>query len=345
MKKNIIIFKNDAVGDLVQSLNSINNIINHNKENKILIYLSERSKNFAFLLKFNNVKVKILNYDLSFIGKIKIFYVLFTTTIDSVYILTPKNFYFYLPIIFKKIKFYAICVNSFNNYKRPSSFLRKYLHKYVINERDKISKRKSTMEIQKELTKDLNFDEKYKINLQTDFKYKEFVNMKDYIYFHLKISIFKKLGWGTKELKIIFEEFLKYKKNIIFTRDIEKKNYQENYKNHFNIINFSTHERSKNNTNIFLYDDIKGRDLYNVIRKADKVVAFHGMMTNLATIEERPVLDLFYCDIKSLSDYRRYKNALYEFKPNYKNYDLIVPSQNIQKTINKMRFSLKKIYG
>jgi len=45
---NIIIFKNDAVGDLVQSLDAINNIINHNKKTKITIYLSERSKNFLY---------------------------------------------------------------------------------------------------------------------------------------------------------------------------------------------------------------------------------------------------------------------------------------------------------
>ena len=67
------------------------------------------------------------------------------------------------------------------------------------------------------------------------------------------------------------------------------------------------------------------------------------MMTNLATIEKRPVLDLFHCEIKSLHDYRRYKNAMYEFKPNYKDYDFIVPSKNLSKTLNKMRFSLKKI--
>ena len=48
LNKKIIIFKNDAVGDLVQSLPAINNIINHNIQNEILIYLSERSKNFDF---------------------------------------------------------------------------------------------------------------------------------------------------------------------------------------------------------------------------------------------------------------------------------------------------------
>ena len=343
MKKNIIIFKNDAVGDLVQSLDAINNIIKHNLKNNILIYLSERSKNFDFLFNHKNVKIKILNYDLSLFEKTKIIYSLIKNKIEIVYVLTPKKFYFYLPVLFQKIKFYAVCINSVNNYKRPSNFLRKYLYKYVINERDRHTKRESTMKIQKNLTLDLNYDQKFKINFLPTFKYEDLSSMKDYIYFHLKISNFKKLGWDKKELKIIFQEFLKYKKNVIFTRDIENSN--ENFINDFNVINFSNNERIKNNSNIYLYDYIKGSDLYHVIRNADKVVAFHGMMTNLASIENRPVLDLFYCDIKSIDDFRKYKNALYEFKPSYDKYDFIVPSRDINKTINKMKFSLKKIYG
>ena len=342
---NIVIFKNDAVGDLVQSLDAINNIINHNKKTKITIYLSERSKNFDFLLKFENVEIKFLNYDLSFIEKIRIIYNLVITNINSIYILTPKNFYFYLPFFFRKIKFYGLCMNDTNDYKRPSDFLRKYLYKYVVNERNKIIKRKSTMEIQVDLTSDLKFNQNYKINLIPVFKIEEYSKINNYIYFHLKFENFRKLGWGTKELNIIFEEFLKYRKKVIFTRDIEVNDNNSEYKKLFNVINFSTNEKIDNNSEIFLFDNIKGSDLYNVIREADKVVAFHGMMTNLATIEKRPVLDLFYCDIKSLADYRRYKNALYEFKPIYKDYDFIVPSKNITKTINKMKFSLKKLYG
>ena len=343
MKKKIIIFKNDAVGDLVQSLDAINNIINHYGNNQILIYLSERSKNFNFLFNFNNVKVNILNYDLTILEKIKLLCSLLKDNIETVYILTPKKFYYYLPPIFKKIKFYALCINSKNNYKRPSNFLRKYLYKFVINERDKDFKRKSTMQLQRELTNDLAFSKKYKIFNIPSFECKNLPDLKNYIYFHLKISNFNKLGWGINELKMIFDEFLKYKENIIFTRDIDKINSEENYEKLFNVINFDTNKISLNNTNIYLYDNIRGSDLYNIIRKANKVVAFHGMMTNLASIENRPVLDLFHCDIKSLDDYRRYKNALYEFKPSYKDYDFIVPSKNIKKTINKMKFSLKKI--
>jgi len=342
LTKKIIIYKNDAVGDLVQSLDAINNIVNYNRDNKIIIYLSERSKNFDFLLKFKNVEIKLINYNLSILEKTKILFSLIKNNIDIIYILTPKKFYFYLPVLFKKIKFYALCINSTNNYKRPSNFLRKYLHMYTVNERDKINFRKSTMELQIDLTKDLGFNEKYRINFIPEAIFKKNIDIKNYIYFHLKLLNFKKLGWGMDELEKIFDEFLKHKKNVIFTRDIEINKSQDEYKKKFNVIDFSNNEKTINNSNIYLYDNLKGSDLYNVIRDADKVVAFHGMMTNLATIEKRPVLDLFYCNIKSLSDYRRYKNALYEFKPNYSGYDLIVPSKDVVKTINKMRFSLKK---
>ncbi len=128
-----------------------------------------------------------------------------------------------------------------------------------------------------------------------------------------------------------------YKTNKSFLIESKNRNKITNYYDAAKL-NFSTNERFDKNSKISLFDGIKGSDLYNVIRKADKVVAFHGMMTNLASIEKRPVLDLFHCHIKST-----YKNALYEFKPIYKGYDLIVPSKNIIKTINKMKFSLKKL--
>ena len=93
LSKNIIIFKNDAVGDLVQSISSINKIIKHNPKNKIIIYLSERSKDFSFFIDNENVEIKIVNYNLSLIQKTKIFFQILLNKINSIYILTPKNFY------------------------------------------------------------------------------------------------------------------------------------------------------------------------------------------------------------------------------------------------------------
>ena len=73
MSSEIIIFKNDATGDLTHSLRAINNIIINNKDKNIIIYLSERSKNFSFLINNKNITFKIVNYNLTLIQKIQIF--------------------------------------------------------------------------------------------------------------------------------------------------------------------------------------------------------------------------------------------------------------------------------
>ncbi len=342
ISENIIIFKNDAVGDLVQSRDAIFNIIKKNSENKVILYLSERSKEFLFLFNYKNVEIKIISYDLSFLEKIKIFYELVKKPIKKIYILTPKKFYYFLPIIFTNIKFYALVINSSNNYLRPTAFFRKFLFRYVINDRSTISKRLSTMEIQRNLTNEKDNNQNFNLKKLPEFKNKELLNIDNYIYFHLKKNNFEKLGWGENELMMIFEEFLKYNKNIVFTKDIEKLDEITDYGKNFNIINFSTGKKVLNDSHIYLCDNIIGSDLFHLINNSNKVVAFHGMMTNLASINKKKVLDLFYCKINSISDYRRYKNALYEFIPRYEKYDLIVPSKNIKKTIRKMKFFLKK---
>ena len=93
---------------------------------------------------------------------------------------------------------------------------------------------------------------------------------------------------------------------------------------------------------VIFFDNIDGKDLYNVIFHSKKVVAFHGMMTNIGSINKQQVLDLFHCKIKNWNDYRNYRNSFYEFKPKYVGYDFIIPNNDIDKTIRKMRYSLKK---
>ena len=56
--------------------------------------------------------------------------------------------------MFRKIKFFGLCINGPNNYRRPSLFLRKYLFRYVINDRGATYKRVHTTELQADLTKE-----------------------------------------------------------------------------------------------------------------------------------------------------------------------------------------------
>ena len=224
MNSTIIIFKNDAVGDLAQSLNAIYNIIENNKEKDILIYLSERSKKFSFLIKkYQNVEFKNIKYDLTFFEKIKIIFFILKNDISKIYILTPKSFYFLLPLMFRNTKFYGLCVDGPNKYKRPIEFLRKYLFKYVVNDRAAIFKRDSTVKIQNNLTSGIhsyrNF--KFAVDIEPSNFLKKYLP-KNYIYFHLKKNTIDKLNWQINDLNILFNKLLKYYQHVVFTKDIEK---------------------------------------------------------------------------------------------------------------------------
>ena len=235
----VIILKNDAVGDLTQSLKAINNIINSHQNKIIEIYLSERSEKFNFLINNNNVKFKKLSYNLKLIEKLKLILYLFKNRISNIYILTPKNFYFYLPLLFKNIKFFALCINGHNNYKRPSIFLRKYLFKYVINDRGATYKRVHTTELQADLTKEDITNNKY--NIDVKLKNSNFLNENlpdNYVYFHLKKNITDKLNWNIDDLFKLFNFLLEKYEYVIFTRDIEISNKEDLIKKKFKIIDF-----------------------------------------------------------------------------------------------------------
>ena len=102
--KHVVILKNDAVGDLVHSLNGIYNIINNTNVDKITIFVSKLSKKFNFLFNNPKVHIKVINYNLTIKEKIELFFIL-SNKINKIYILAPKNFYYYLPIFFLILNF------------------------------------------------------------------------------------------------------------------------------------------------------------------------------------------------------------------------------------------------
>ena len=339
-KEKIIIFKNDATGDLIHSREAIYNISKSNLDKEIVLFLSIQSKNFDFLFDFENITFKNLNKKLSFFNRIYLFYYIFTNNIEEIFILTPKNFFFVLPIFFRKIRFYAICLNDINNYRRPNIFFRKFIYKFIINDRSAIYKRPSIENLQNQLIGEY-FKHKYSLN----FRYTQNIKLipkNNYFYFHLKQKKFDKYKWGIKELDILLNEFLKYEKKVIITRDIESNQRSLNLEDKYNLYDFNNQKFIDNKSNILLLENIGGIHLYNIIRNANKIIAFHGMITSFAWIEKKNVMDLYDVDIKDFNDYRKYRNSFYEFKPSYNGYNFIIPKKNIMKTIDKMKFFLRK---
>ena len=142
--------------------------------------------------------------------------------------------------------------------------------------------------------------------------------------------------------KELVETFNKYRDDIVLTKDIEIDENNILFSKNFNSYDFKFNKFIDKKRNVLFLNNIVGEDLFNVIKYSDKVIAFHGMMTSLGFLLKKPVLDLFHCKINSWEDYRRYRNSFYEFKPQYDDYDFIIPKKDINKTINKIKFSLKK---
>ena len=159
IKKKILILKNDRAGDLFTSLKLISSLIND--KTFIKIYLSELNIGFSFF--FKSIKVSKLNYKLKLLDKVKVFFDILKNQYDEIFILSPKGFYFILPIIFRKVKFFAIVYDG-KKRLRPSLFLRKFLYKYKIISRNKINL-KSYRDLQLELLNNGHYIDHKLLNL------------------------------------------------------------------------------------------------------------------------------------------------------------------------------------
>ena len=208
----VLILKNDRVGDYYTSIRSINLILNKHKDKDVKIFLSKTNCKFNFI--FKNLDTKIFNYNLNIIEKIRIFFYLFFNNISDIYILTPKNFYYYLPPIFRKIKFHAVCIES--NKSRPSIFLKKFLYSKETLYRNNKSKILSVYKVLENL---INYKGENKNFVSINFdKFNFFEFPKNSTFFHYKHNLFdEKLLWSDFEIKNFIYYLAKKRNYIVFS--------------------------------------------------------------------------------------------------------------------------------
>jgi len=340
MKKNILILKNDRAGDIFTSLKLISTLANN--ASKLTIYLSELNIGFKFL--FKNFLTKEINFNLNFIDKLKIFFDILLNNYDEVYIITPKSFYFYLPIFFRKIKFYAIVYNG-KKRLRPNNFLRKFLFRFEIVYRNKLN-RFSYRELQlKFIDNNLYIDENCKNLTIPDLN----LNQKnlitnEYVFFQFRQRFFDDLNWGIEEFKKIINLLSSKYKNVLFSSDIEKNErtffYNNFFEKSFSIINFNKNTKSIiNNKNIFYLKDLDSLNLFFIIKHSKLSVAKDGVVSHISYFLNKECYNLFNFKIKTISDCNHEKISYSEwykrmnFKFSFLNTDIDKAIRKISKNI------------
>ena len=330
MTKKVLILKNDRTGDLFVSLKAINRIINKHKNQNIIIFLSNINHKFNFL--FPSIKKKIISMRLNFIEKIKLFFYILTNKIDTIYILTPKNFYYYLPFFFRKIKFYGITIKSSRN--RPNNFFLKYLFKYVVLDRVKIKKRVSSYIIQENLieyTSEIN-NLSQKSNISHNLKYP-----KKYIYFHYKHAFFNKLLKWELDTISKFLNFLSDKyENILFSSELFNKKINDYFLDNYNNYDFENNKINLiNKKNIFFLKDIDGYNLFDAVNKSSKIISPEGIITHMGYFLNKSILALMHFNLKNRKDFISQIISCKEWFPP-DNYHYTVLKKDFKKSLEKL---------
>ena len=326
----ILILKNDRVGDLFNSLDGINAIIQDNPNKQIEVILSQITKHLDFLFNIKNVSVSFLPYRLSILDKVKLSFKIVNNKYEKIYILSPKNFYFYLPLL-SKTKFYAITVKNHSK-SRPFQFLKNKLFRYYINDRvnKKIADNINSLIFNLCSSKPLSSYNNILNNIpKCSSLFEQNVSFfKNFIHIHYKESIFKKNGWSND---IFFKLLAKLSINnkIIITSDYGNFNYHKFFLENFSHIDFENSITKVNTENKIHYlHNIGTCDLFKLISLANIVISPHGAMTVMASYLKKKVIDIFDITITI--------NAFREYKPRNKNYNFFIIKPNFDKILLKI---------
>jgi len=337
LKKKVLILKNDRTGDLFVSHKAINRILSKHFEDEVIMFLSNINYKFNFL--FPNVSFKTFPMYLNIFHKLKIIFYLIFNKLDTVYILTPKNFYYYLPFIFRKIKFYAITIKS-NNGNRPNKFLNRFLYKSVLIDRSKITKRNSSYIIQESLIENTKNEFLLNKNSKVDHN---FVYPDKFDVFHYKYNLFNNLlEWSLDDTCKFLENINNNKKYLLFSSEINNEKINSFFSNRYNTYDFDNNNKKHiNEKKIIFLKNIDGYNLFDLISKSSRVICPEGIMTHMAYYLKKDVTALMFFIIKNKKNFIEQVISCKEWFPP-ENYKFIVLKKNLSKSILKISKRLNK---
>ena len=316
-KKKILILKNDRVGDLFHSLESIKSIRKNYINDDISIILSEFNIGFSSFLSELNIKLYKYKYRLSIKEKLSILKLITFNNYTHIIILSPKSFYFYLPFLFNKIIFSSLVVN--NKRLRPSNYFRKKLNFLTTNDRLSKKRKDNIRALYNNVAENIitnKFNPVKKIFIKNDFKK---ISKTGYILIHSKSFFLHnnrlQPNFITK-LALLINKTTNLK--VMLTGDLGENSYNDFYK-------------SFNHNCITYMHNLKNDDLCELIKDACVVITPHGTISCIAAHYCNPIIDIFESTLS--------KSSFSEFRPiNNNHYKFLI--------VNKHKFNLnKKIIG
>ena len=334
----ILILKNDRAGDLFTSLKLISSLVGNFDSTKI--YLSELNSSFSFFFKKYNVKR--INFNLSIFDKIIVLFDILVNKYEKIYIISPKSFFFLLPVIFRKTKFYAIVYDG-KKRDRPNKFLRNFIYKYKIVSRRKINEY-SYRQLQEQLIDEkIILDENfYNLNIpKANPNINKLISGK-YIFFQFRYKFFEELEWSKKSI-IRFLNFLKTKhENVLFCSDIEDTNKSNKFKSFF-LENFSHIDLNNNSKyvnenikNIFYLKELNAIDMFHIIKKSSICLAKEGIVSHICFFHKVKCHNLFNFTINKTADIYHQKISYSEWCKDM-NFSFSFLNKDINKTIHKLK--------
>ena len=128
-----------------------------------------------------------------------------------------------------------------------------------------------------------------------------------FLFFQFKKKFFDELNWSANEFEKIIN-FLNVKnKYILFSSDLEISNYNKYFESKYSVLNFGngTVQLINKKKNIFFLRNIDAKNLFLIIKKADKILCPHGLVTHISNFFEKNSVNMFSIKINNKSDYHR----------------------------------------
>jgi len=281
------------------------------------------------------------NYNLNINNRINIFLDIIKNKYDEIYILSPKTFYFFLPLIFRKLKFFAIVYNG-NKRNRPNKFLRKFLFSYKVIFRTKKNEQSYEKLQIKLLEQNIEIDTNFS-NLNIPLISSELKSLlpKKFLFFQFRYNFFEDLKWKFDELDKLLSALLTKYENILFCSDIENNSktieYIDYFKKKYSLIDTNNYKIKLNNSSkkIFYLENLNAKNLFLIINESQINLGKHGVLAHISKFHSTKCHNLFNFKINNIKNYHHQKFSYSEWY-SHMNYKFSFLNNDINKAIRKI---------